>query len=1530
MANHASTGTGSSSTTASFAPSSNIILATFSSILRTFILCGRPSNWLHQAEKLTSSPPSPLASSSWLSRLWFAWASGLVAIGYDRPVQMKDLWKLRPWESADDSYNALSKLWNEEIKNNPTNPNFTKITWKFVRWQLFLVFLCKMGWLLFAMVGNAYLLRELVIFFYTQDRPLWHGLLLALGFIITEFGRSLCVNHHWLIAVLIGIRLRAGVRGLLYNKTLQLRATAVNTGQAVSLLSNDASRLLEACNYAEFMASTPVTVIVALGVMIWVIGISALAGFAILLIFSPLQAKIGRWLATLRRETAKVTDERVRVMSELLSGMRLTKLYGYEGAFAEKVAGIRDREVSFLRRAAVVRTINTVAAFSLPVIVTLATFAVNALIGNSLDPAAAFVCLALFNVARFPLGVLPQSTRCVSEAVVACKRIQNFLLLPEVRTEDEPIRLPYNIPNKENEDTEFIQMIEKAKQRIELFSNTPNQATDEKQQPQQETTILEKQLPANNTVVEIRHASFSWASITLDSKPVQGDNKGANKNSSNDKKEGAHVVVNVLANKPSEAPSTSSPAFKLADVRISITKGQLIGVVGSVGSGKSSLLSALLGLMTRENGLVFIRGKIAYAAQVPWIFSGTLRENILFGQAYDEKRYNEIIKACALLPDLAILPAGDLTEIGERGLNLSGGQKARVSLARAAYADADIYLLDDPLSAVDAHVGKHLWHKLIEKTLIRQGKTVIVVTHQLHFLPYCSSVAVLAGGKITAFGKYTDLRKSNIDLRNGNQLSPDSTDSSATLPEESTLNDDDFETKSVESEEGTKESTKSDNQKDTNVTSSTSSIDGPNKEKHLQIRTPMAPTNPNVGKLIVAEDRAIGAVGKETFKVYFIAAGGVYTAVIIFLVLLIGKGSRQVSDWFLSLWIQGGRMGPIQPLFGNHGVLTKEDQLNYAGVYAATVLAVMLSNLAQGLIFAWISLAASQRLHDRIFASVMRATVGWFDTQPTGRLLSRFTGDLDTIDQALPPTLETCLEFVTQCALSVVLIAAIFPWFIVAVVPLFALFIFITRMFRRVARELKRLDNISRGPLVSHITATAAGIATIRAYGETERFAKENDVHVDLSTRTYWCLYALNRWVAIRVDVITTLTAGITALLCVMSRDTLPPALAGLSISYALSLAGVLQYCMRLTTETEAHFTSVERLNYYSTSIPHEADTVGPALTDNEVQEVLRGIKAKYDNDDSVLMTNNAVIVHKSVSKSSYVGYSGWYSQNWNQVLVHEQWPKYGEVKCENLSIRYRDGLPLILRQVNFTIQPGHTVGVVGRTGSGKTTLTLALFRIIEAAEGRILLDGIDISKVSVHHLRRRLAIIPQDPTLFRGTLRSNLDLFNEHTDEALWEALQSAGLDNFVKNLQQGLTYPVDEGGSNLSVGQRQLLCLARALLRKARIIVMDEATASLDAASDAHIQAALRTSMKGCTVIIVAHRLHTVMDCHRVLSLRDGNVEEYDAPAALLGLVPSVEVKRETTNSILLSLVEETGLETSNELKHMALEAYNTHKNI
>ncbi|NXJ16927.1 MRP7 protein, partial [Odontophorus gujanensis] len=866
---------------------------------------------------------------------------------------------------------------------------------------------------------------------------------------------------------------------------------------------------------------------------------------------------------------------------------------------------------------------------------------------------------------------------------------------------------------------------------------------------------------------------------------------------------------------PVKEESTSQPlstgTLQLHIENLLVRKGMFLGVVGKVGSGKSSLLAAITGELIKQGGQVYIcdlEQGFGLATQEPWIQFTTVRENILFGRQYDARLYEEVVEACALSEDLSILPAGDQTEVGENGVTLSGGQKARIALARAVYQEKELYLLDDPLAAVDADVANHLMQKCILGIL--QHKTRILCTHRTEFLEKADALLLMDNGRIIKSGPPADI-----------------------LP-------------LVETVAKFKDANKRQNDKGLYLASlGGQEVIETEAEESLQDKC----------LLQKEEEKKEGAVDFQVYKAYWLAMGSCL-ALSILLSLLLMQASRNISDWWLSHWISSisqtanasvmvssaslpstklllfsvaGLVSPIQTL--NTAPVPSNGSVDvnfYLTVYGGIAGANSLFTIFRAFLFACGTIRAATVIHKRLLQRVIKATVTFFDTTPTGRILNRFSSDLYCVDDSLPFILNIFLANMYGLLGLLVIITYGLPWIDLVLLPLAVLYFSIQRYYRRTSRELKRLYSVTLSPIYTHFSETLSGLSSIRAMRATQRFELENQLRLEQNQR---CLFASNtamQWLDIRLQMIgVAVITAIAGIAIIQHQKQLGnPGLVGLALSYALSVTNLLSGLISSFTTTETMMVSVERTEEYTTDIPMEP------------QDKL--------------------------------------------VQVAADWPSQGLVEFQQVVLAYRTGLPNALDGVSFTVYPGEKVGIVGRTGSGKSTLFLALFRMLELKAGQILLDGVDSRLVGLEELRSRLAIIPQDPFLFSGSIRENLDPQGKRTDAELHEVLEQCHLRDAVTQMG-GLDSELGERGKSLSVGQRQLVCLARALLTQAKVLCIDEATASVDQKTDQLVQQTIRQRFADKTVLTIAHRLNTILDSDRVLVMQAGRVAELDSPAYL-----------------------------------------------
>ncbi|XP_047316294.1 ABC transporter C family member 10-like [Impatiens glandulifera] len=812
----------------------------------------------------------------------------------------------------------------------------------------------------------------------------------------------------------------------------------------------------------------------------------------------------------------------------------------------------------------------------------------------------------------------------------------------------------------------------------------------------------------------------------------------------------------------------------LRNVDLEVRPGEKVAICGEVGSGKSTLLAAILGEVSNVQGSVQVHGSIAYVSQSAWIQTGTIKENIIFGSSFDSQRYQETLETCSLMKDLELLDYGDLTEIGERGVNLSGGQKQRIQLARSLYQNADVYLLDDPFSAVDAHTASSLFNEYVIKALSK--KTVLLVTHQVDFLPAFDSVILMSDGEIQHAAPYNQLLASSKefkDLVNAHKETAGSERPADTIKNK---------------------------------------VAGSGKEEISELK--MKLSSGVEEQLIKREEREVGDTGLRPYLIYLNQNKGYlffFIGVLCHLTFVIGQILQ-------NLWMASNVENP------NVTIPWLISVYLFIGITSTVFVFIRcISNV-------YLGMRSSKSLFSRLLNSLFRAPMSFYDSTPLGRILSRVSSDLSIIDLDLPFSYSLSV-YATINAYSNLIVLASITWQVLFVsVPMIYIAIRLQKYYYSSAKELMQINGTTKSVVANHLSESIAGAMTIRAFKEEERFFAKNLQLIDMNASPFFHSFAANEWLIQRLEILSATVLSASALcLALLPRGTFTSGMIGMALSYGLSLNMSLIFSIQLQCTLANYIVSIERLNQYM-YIPSEASEI--------VEEARPPLN----------------------------------------------WPSVGKVEIQDLQIRYRTDAPLVLRGISCTFKGGHKIGIVGRTGSGKTTLIGALFRLVEPVGGKIIVDGIDITTIGLNDLRSRVGIIPQDPTLFTGTVRYNLDPMSQHTDHEIWEVLGKCQLEEVVHEKEHGLDSLVVEDGSNWSMGQRQLFCLGRALLRKSKILVLDEATASIDNAIDLILQKTIRTEFAECTVITVAHRIPTVMDCTMVLAMSDGKVVEFDEPIKLM----------------------------------------------
>ncbi|XP_063704489.1 probable multidrug resistance-associated protein lethal(2)03659 [Culicoides brevitarsis] len=1346
---------------------------------------------MNRKEKVPSSPKeNPVIKANFISTMTYWWLRHIFVKGYKKPIEEEDVFACLKEHESDGLHKIMGKLWAEEkVKKKPS---MLRVFYKaFGPKTLFwgLVFSCVesgVRLILPLCLGN------LVTYFAPGQTQLTKNdaYLWASGIVICSLIPVLTFHPFIMFIFQVGMKLRIGCCCLIYEKTLALKKCAIIDGlggRVINLMSNDVAKFEIALCFLHDLWKGPLELFL-LGYFIYrEIGVAGILGLGFMLSFIPLQAWVGKRAAVYRLKTTKRTDVRVKLMNEIVQGIQVIKMYAWENSFAKMIAKVRRKEINAVKGGAYIRA--TLLSFFMVSRVSIFLSLISYVyFGNVITARKVFITTSYFNVLNESMvHFWPLAITFVSEGYISVQRVLDYLMISEQKPQFEEKKINSNGVNDSKEAPKMNGHVKSSTEKPQRHFHTYENVTKPR--------ILMSNVTANWTIAE------------------QEPNPG------------------------------------LENVDLSITNG-LTTLIGPVGSGKSTFLQVILGELELDDGQIHVDGVVSYASQETWLFEGSIRQNIVFIEDFDEERYRKVVKVCALEKDFELLPYGDATIVGERGISLSGGQKARVNLARAVYKKADIYLLDDPLSAVDAHVGRHIFDKCIRGFL--SDKICVLATHQLQYLKDCKHIVLMNDAKIEAQGSYQTLKEQKQSIL-------------SLLPEDNSLE------------------TPVHEQKEPDFI--------PNSDKHK----PLEDDDDDYPEQ-VKENQETGAVNLRVYKNYFRAVNSNLWIFSVFLLCLLAQCTYSGVDMFVAEWVNWeeslGAVGHfledfavfVGKLFNledprrskavfnattnlttmetESGLPVETIRQRYIYVYSAIMVVLAYLSIHRTFAFFYLGLRISKNLHDKMFRGVTRATMYFFNTNPSGRILNRFSKDTGNIDAVLPGALLDCIWFLFEMFAVMTVVAIVNYWLLIPTLVLAVLMFLIRDIYVRTSRSVKRVESLSRSPMFSHTNATLNGLSTIRAFKASDILQDEFAHLQNFNSATYYLSLTTTRAFAFWLDFTCVLYIAIVTF-SFLFMDNGSGGSVGLAITQSITLIGMCQWGMRQTAELENQMVSVERVEEY-VNLPSEP----PMETDPE-------------------------------------------------HMPKGEWPNEGRIKFSNLSLRYSEESEYVLQRLTFEIEPKEKIGIVGRTGAGKSSIIQALFRLAPI-EGLIKIDDVDIQKLGLRDLRSSISIIPQDPILFSGTMRSNLDPFEEKTDAELWQALEQVELKEEVASLTGGLECKMSDGGSNFSMGQRQLVCLARALLRNNKILILDEATANVDPETDKFIQTTIREKFGHCTVLTIAHRLHTVMDSDKVLVMDAGQVIEFDHPHVLM----------QNRDGMLRKLVDKTGKQTAKMLKEIAEESFRSKK--
>ncbi|KIP06892.1 hypothetical protein PHLGIDRAFT_128004 [Phlebiopsis gigantea 11061_1 CR5-6] len=1400
----------------------------------------------------TLSPEDYTSLWNWTS---FLWVKPLINKGTYQTLNEGDVWTLSPTMQARAVYKKFSSV---------KQPTLLRWLWAANSFDLILDFTLTFVSIIFNYLGPFFLKRILDSLDVrdgedeqTRVRKVSQAYIYAFLAFLCTLGRGEADVQHLWYGRRAATRIRSSLMTAIYDKALKRKdfsgivdkdaaktknvdpkkedpkgdnpKAGADVGKIVNLMAADANRIAMITSGMYFLYGAPFEILIAGFFLYQLLGLSAFAGFVVLIVGWPLNNLVANRSVRIYKGLSTARDKRMGVLNELISAVKFIKFFAWEDRWIKRALEAREVEMQWMVKARINSVLFALIWSMAPILVSVTAFFVYVMQGNELTVGTAFTAIALFGMMRAPLNVIPSWIVQLMQTKVAMDRIATYLDEEEVDGQVSTLK----------------------KSDSELAEDTVK-------------------------VLGIEHGTFRWNEVQ---QPKDDKAKKPSSTSSSTNGSGGDDDAVTAVDSASIAGSESDRRFELADINVMFPDGELSVVTGPTASGKTALLMALLGEMTRIEGKLImsknptkvdeygLQHTISYAAQSPWLRHQSIKDNILFGYPYDEERYLAVVECCALNPDLQVLEDGDATEIGARGVSLSGGQKARVALARAVYAPTKYVLLDDPLSAVDSHTARFLFDKLLRGPLLAH-RTVILVTHHVELvLPGTHYLVRMLDGRVDTQGTPKDLRTRGVldDITHDESVEAHKEEQAVEVAEAST-------------------------------------------DEEAKVDDAETPKAKAPRKLIEEEHRETGTVKWAIYKTY-LKASSYWTWVILFSLIMLNQMLGVSEKLWIKVWGQAYGNGSIQPTsYMMNSFFTPEHEMTldlgyahahtphlhhygtqsvrfptvswpsaqdhpffYIGIYAAISLGAALVNIT-GVITQYTgALRASRTLFERLLTAVVRATMRWHDTTPQGRMLNRFSKDVETVDTSLASSLQQVNQSLANFAASVITVIVIFPLFIFPA----SIFGYIYRRlaigYLNTGRDLRRMESNTRSPIFANFGELLEGIVTVRAFSAERRFLDFHTTKIDLTTKMWYSFWMTNRWLLLQFDVLGALAVLTTTLFALSGY--VDAGLAGVCITSAMAFTTSVYWACRFWTALELDLNSVERVVEYL-DLPQEPPTV----------------------------------IESSRPPAYWPSSTG---PNTDALIA-----------VEDLHIKYAPDLPDVLRGISFQLRAKERVGLLGRTGSGKSTLAMSILRFVDPASGKIMIDGIDISSIGLHDLRSKITFIPQDATLFSGTLRDNLDPFGEHEDSDCLDVLyrvqmlsesqlnsqrtsrepsRPASIHGENEDTASTVTHSpstteieskapitletqVSPGGTNFSQGQRQLIAMARALLRRNAIIVLDEATSSIDFATDAKIQKTIREEFNDSLLLTVAHRLRTVIDYDRLIVLDKGELAEFDTPLNLI----------------------------------------------